>query len=57
VLLTHNMQQAAQVSQKCAFFLATDKTPGHIVEAGMTEQMFGAPADPRTADYVSGRLG
>jgi phosphate transport system ATP-binding protein len=51
------MQQAARVSQKCAFFLATDKTPGHIVEAGLTEQMFEAPADPRTADYVHGRFG
>ncbi len=57
VIVTHNMQQAARVSQKCAFFLATDKTPGHIVEAGPTEQMFEAPADPRTADYVHGRFG
>jgi len=57
VIVTHNMQQAARVSQKCAFFLATDKTPGHVVEAGPTEQMFEAPADPRTADYVHGRFG
>ena len=57
VIVTHNMQQAARVSQKCAFFLATDKTPGHIVEAGPTEQMFGSPTDPRTADYVNGRFG
>ena len=57
VIVTHNMQQAARVSQKCAFFLATDKTPGHIVEAGPTDQMFEAPADPRTADYVHGRFG
>jgi phosphate transport system ATP-binding protein len=57
VIVTHNMQQAARVSQKCAFFLATDKTPGHIVEAGWTDQMFGAPNDPRTADYVNGRFG
>jgi phosphate transport system ATP-binding protein len=57
VIVTHNMQQAARVSQKCAFFLATDRTPGHIVEAGTTEQMFGAPSDPRTADYVNGRFG
>jgi phosphate transport system ATP-binding protein len=47
----------ARVSDKCAFFLATDVTPGHIVEAGTTEQMFGAPADPRAADYVRGRFG
>jgi phosphate transport system ATP-binding protein len=57
VIVTHNMQQAARVSQKCAFFLATDETPGHIVEAGATEQIFEAPEDPRTADYVHGRFG
>jgi phosphate transport system ATP-binding protein len=57
VIVTHNMQQAARVSQNCAFFLATDSTPGHIVEAGQTEQMFGDPTDPRTADYVNGRFG
>jgi len=57
VIVTHNMQQAARVSQNCAFFLATDQTPGHIVEAGPTELMFGSPSDPRTADYVHGRFG
>ncbi len=57
VIVTHNMQQAARVSQKCAFFLATDQTPGHIVEAGATEQMFNNPVDPRTSDYVNGRFG
>jgi phosphate transport system ATP-binding protein len=57
VIVTHNMQQAARVSQKCAFFLATDQTPGHIVEAGPTEQMFNNPVDERTADYVNGRFG
>jgi len=57
VIVTHNMQQAARVSQKCAFFLASDQTPGHIVEAGATEQIFDAPEDPRTADYVHGRFG
>jgi phosphate transport system ATP-binding protein len=57
VIVTHNMQQAARVSQKCAFFLATDKTPGHIVEHGPTDQMFNAPVDPRTSDYVNGRFG
>jgi phosphate transport system ATP-binding protein len=57
VIVTHNMQQAARVSQTCAFFLATSKTPGHIVEAGPTEQLFRAPADQRTADYVNGRFG
>jgi len=57
VIVTHNMHQAALVSQKCAFFLATDETPGHIVETGATEQIFEAPEDPRTADYVHGRFG
>jgi phosphate transport system ATP-binding protein len=57
VIVTHNMQQAARVSQNCAFFLATDQTPGHIVEAGPTDQMFEAPTDPRTSDYVNGRFG
>jgi phosphate transport system ATP-binding protein len=57
VIVTHNMQQAQRVSQECAFFLAAEGTPGHIVESGPTEQMFEAPVDPRTADYVHGRFG
>jgi phosphate transport system ATP-binding protein len=57
VIVTHNMQQAARVSQQCAFFLAAQGTPGQIVEAGRTEQIFGNPADPRTSDYVNGRFG
>ncbi|HTY72724.1 MAG TPA: phosphate ABC transporter ATP-binding protein [Actinomycetes bacterium] len=57
VIVTHNMQQAARVSQQCAFFLAEQGTPGGIVEAGSTEQIFGNPRDPRTSDYVHGRFG
>jgi phosphate transport system ATP-binding protein len=57
VIVTHNMQQAARVSQRCAFFLAEQGTPGSIVEQGPTEQMFSAPTDPRTNDYVNGRFG
>jgi phosphate transport system ATP-binding protein len=57
VIVTHNMQQAARVSQQCAFFLADTGTPGGIVEAGPTEDIFGSPRDPRTADYVHGRFG
>jgi phosphate transport system ATP-binding protein len=57
VIVTHNMQQAQRVSRKCAFFLAAENTPGHIVEAGPTEQIFGSPTDPRTSDYVNGRFG
>jgi phosphate transport system ATP-binding protein len=57
VIVTHNMQQAARVSQHCAFFLAEQGTPGRIVEAGPTETIFNAPKDPRTSDYVHGRFG
>jgi phosphate transport system ATP-binding protein len=57
VIVTHNMQQAARVSQQCAFFLAEDKAPGMIVEASSTEKMFGDPVDPRTKDYVHGLFG
>jgi len=57
VIVTHNMQQAARVSNQCAFFLAEQGTPGLIVEHGPTAAMFSTPADPRTNDYVNGRFG
>jgi phosphate transport system ATP-binding protein len=57
VIVTHNMQQAARVSDQCAFFLAEQGTPGVIVEYGPTDAMFGSPRDPRTNDYVNGRFG
>jgi phosphate transport system ATP-binding protein len=57
VIVTHNMQQAHRVSQRCAFFLAEHGTPGYIVEHGPTIEMFGRPQDQRTADYVHGRFG
>jgi phosphate transport system ATP-binding protein len=57
VIVTHNMQQAARVSQHAAFFLAEQGTPGGIVEAGPTDQIFNSPQDPRTADYISGGFG
>jgi phosphate transport system ATP-binding protein len=57
VIVTHNMQQAARVSDRCAFFLAEQNTPGYIVEHAPTEAMFGSPQDSRTADYVNGRFG
>jgi phosphate transport system ATP-binding protein len=57
VIVTHNMQQAARVSQQCAFFLAAQGTPGKIVEAGPTAEIFSNPSDPRTSDYVNGRFG
>jgi phosphate transport system ATP-binding protein len=57
VIVTHNMQQAARVSDQCAFFLAEQGQPGYIVEHGPTETMFDSPQDPRTSDYVNGRFG
>ena len=57
VIVTHNMQQAARVSDTCAFFLASQGTPGVIVEHGQTDAMFGSPQDQRTSDYVNGRFG
>jgi phosphate transport system ATP-binding protein len=57
VIVTHNMQQAQRVSDVCAFFLAEEGQPGHIVEAGPTEVMFTSPTDSRTNDYVNGRFG
>ena len=58
VIVTHNMQQANRVSDNCALFLVdSEGAPGHIVESGPTEQLFGDPHDPRTSDYVHGRFG
>ncbi|KQW49466.1 phosphate ABC transporter ATP-binding protein [Nocardioides sp. Root1257] len=57
VIVTHNMQQAARVSDTCAFFLASQGTPGVIVEHGDTAAMFQSPQDQRTSDYVHGRFG
>ncbi|MFI7585507.1 phosphate ABC transporter ATP-binding protein [Spongisporangium articulatum] len=57
VIVTHNMQQAARVSDRCAFFLAEAGTPGGIVEHGLTDAMFSRPQDQRTSDYVNGRFG
>lgn len=52
VMVTHNMQQAARVSDKTVFFLA-----GEIIEFGNTTEIFSNPKDKRTEDYVSGRFG
>lgn len=57
VIVTHNMQQAQRVSDRAAFFLASAKEPGVIVESGATDDLFTAPNDPRTEDYVNGRFG
>jgi phosphate transport system ATP-binding protein len=52
VIVTHNMQQAARVSQRTAFFHL-----GKLVEESSTERMFTAPRDKRTQDYITGRFG
>ena len=52
VMVTHNMQQAARISDKTAFFLL-----GEVVEYGATEQIFSMPKDKRTEDYITGRFG
>ena len=52
VIVTHNMQQAARISDKCAFFLL-----GEMVEIGPTEEIFSMPKDKRTEDYITGRFG
>ena len=52
VIVTHSMQQAARVSQRTAFFHL-----GKLVEEGPTEQIFTAPREKRTQDYITGRFG
>ena len=52
VIVTHNMQQAARISDRTAFFLL-----GELVECGDTEQIFAQPRDKRTEDYITGRFG
>jgi phosphate transport system ATP-binding protein len=58
VIVTHNMQQAARVSERTAFFnLAGIGKPGQMVEIDDTEKIFSNPTDKRTEDYISGRFG
>ena len=62
IIVTHNMQQAARVSDRCAFFTAevnetSDTRTGILVEFDQTEKMFSNPADERTENYVTGRFG
>ena len=51
-IVTHNMQQAARVADRTAFFLV-----GEMVEIGDTETIFARPQDKRTEDYITGRFG
>jgi phosphate transport system ATP-binding protein len=61
VIVTHNMQQAARVSDRTAFFSAqiddAGQRYGHLVEMDQTSKIFTNPSDPRTEDYISGRFG
>ena len=52
IMVTHNMQQAARISDKTAFFLL-----GEVVEYDETEKLFSTPKDKRTEDYITGRFG
>lgn len=52
VIVTHNMQQAARVSDQTAFFYE-----GHLVEVGATTDMFTNPGEKKTEDYITGRFG
>jgi phosphate transport system ATP-binding protein len=52
VIVTHNMQQAARVSEHTAFLYL-----GELVEFGRTDAVFTRPTDPRTEDYITGRFG
>ena len=52
VMVTHNMQQAARIADKTAFFLL-----GKVIEFDETEKMFSTPTDKRTEDYITGRFG
>jgi phosphate transport system ATP-binding protein len=58
VVVTHNMQQAARVSDRTAFFtIAEHGQPGRLIEVGETSTMFTTPSDPRTEAYITGRFG
>jgi phosphate transport system ATP-binding protein len=62
IIVTHNMQQAARVSDRCAFFITevnevSDTRTGVLVEYDATEKMFSNPSDERTENYVTGRFG
>jgi phosphate transport system ATP-binding protein len=57
IIVTHNMQQAARVSDYTAFLLAGDDGIGRLVEYGPTDQVFTNPKDKRTEDYITGRFG
>ncbi|MBN1260376.1 MAG: phosphate ABC transporter ATP-binding protein [Anaerolineae bacterium] len=57
VIVTHNMQQAARVSDYTTFFYTDESRTGQLVEFGETRQIFTNPSDQRTEDYITGRFG
>ena len=57
IIVTHNMQQAMRVSDRCAFLLMGEDKAGELIEFGPTAKLFSEPTDPRTLDYVNGRFG
>ena len=52
IIVTHNMQQAARISDKTAFFLL-----GELIEFNETKQLFANPSNPKTEEYITGRFG
>jgi phosphate transport system ATP-binding protein len=57
IVVTHNMQQAARVSDQTVFFSLNEHRQGMLVEAGATQEIFTNPRDQRTEDYITGRFG
>ena len=57
VIVTHNMEQAARVSDRCAFLLMAADKCGELIEYDATAKLFNDPTNPRTLDYVNGRFG
>jgi phosphate transport system ATP-binding protein len=57
VIVTHNMQQAARISDDCAFLLMGEDRAGELIEFGPTQKIFNDPTDSRTLDYTLGRFG
>jgi len=57
VIVTHNMQQAARVSDRTGFFWLNEQRAGILAEFGVTQQIFTSPRDRRTEDYITGRFG
>ena len=57
VIVTHNMQQAARVSDRTGFFMLDEEGAGSLVEVDETQRLFTTPSDQRTEDYITGRFG